>query len=62
VEKDLERFGKERLELEQRMADPKVYASNDAALTKLPETHAELLGRIAALEERWLELSEQLSG
>jgi ATP-binding cassette subfamily F protein 3 len=62
VERDLERFGKERLELEQRMADPKVYASSDAALAKLPEAHAELLGRIAALEERWLELSEQLSG
>jgi hypothetical protein len=44
------------------MADPKVYASSDAALAKLPEAHAELLGRIAALEERWLELSEQLSG
>lgn len=62
VEKDLERLGKERLALEQKMADPKAYASADAALTKLPETHAKLLERIASLEERWLELSEQLSG
>ena len=62
VEKDLERLGKERLELEQRMADPKSYASTDAALAKLPESHAKLLGRIASLEERWLELSERLSG
>jgi hypothetical protein len=62
VEKDLERLGKERLALEQRMADPKSYASSDAALAKLPETHAELLRRVSALEERWLELSERLSG
>jgi hypothetical protein len=44
------------------MADPKAYASTVAALAKLPETHAKLLGRITSLEERWLELSERLSG
>lgn len=62
IEKELERLGKERIQLEQRLADPKAYAATDAALAKLPGTHAELVGRIAALEERWLELSEQLSG
>jgi hypothetical protein len=44
------------------MADPKSYGSSDAALAKLPATHTELMRRVTALEERWLELSERLSG
>jgi len=44
------------------LADPKVYSVTDAALAKLPVAHNDLNNRIGALEERWLELSEQLPG
>jgi ATP-binding cassette subfamily F protein 3 len=61
IERDLERLGKERLQLEQRLAEPEVYASTDPSVAMLPKTHAALLSRIGMLEERWLDLSEQLS-
>jgi ATP-binding cassette subfamily F protein 3 len=61
IERDLEQLGKERLQLEQRLAEPEVYVSTDPSVAALPKTHAALLSRIAMLEERWLVLSEQLS-
>ena len=68
IEEDLARCETERRDLEARLADPSLYAGNaDAdrrgsgdAARDLPLRHGRLLGQIATLEERWLEIGEQL--
>lgn len=62
VEGDLEKLVRERTQLEKQLADPQLYASSDPSTMAKMATHAEVLSRIAVLEERWLELSEQLDG
>jgi ATP-binding cassette subfamily F protein 3 len=62
VEAELERLAAERGQLERSLADPEFYASADPAVRTLPARHAAVLKELAATEERWLELSEQLGG
>jgi len=62
VEAELERLTAERGRLERSLADPEFYASADPAVRTLPARHAAVLKELAATEERWLELSEQLGG
>jgi len=61
VEAELETLSAERRRLEQRLADPAFYASADPGIKTLPATHAALLVKLAAAEDRWLELSERLT-
>jgi ATP-binding cassette subfamily F protein 3 len=68
IEDELAGCEAERRDLEARLADPALYAqSADADRSRaggtareLPLRHGRLIERIAALEERWLELGEQL--
>ncbi|MFM7626482.1 MAG: hypothetical protein ACKO7G_08430, partial [Gammaproteobacteria bacterium] len=60
VEAELARCGTLRAAMETQLADPAFYARSDDEARGMPRRHGELLARIAALEERWLELGEEL--
>ena len=60
VEAELARCGTLRAAMETQLADPAFYARSDDEARSVPRRHGELLARIAALEERWLELGEEL--
>ena len=60
VEAELARCGTLRAAMETQLADPAFYARSDDEARGVPRRHGELLARIAALEERWLELGEEL--
>ena len=60
IEAELAGCGTERAAIEAQLADPAFYARSDDEARGLPRRHGELLARVAALEERWLELGEEL--
>jgi len=61
LETQLERLSAERRDVESRLADPATYAAAGAEeQRRLSARHGELSREIAALEERWLEVSSTL--
>ena len=56
----MEKLSAERETLEARLADPEVYEGPTSALMELQVRHAEIKSELAASEEAWLELSQQL--
>jgi len=60
AERNLERLTAERAKLEAEMADPALYDGRPDRLVTLQTKHADLAARIAATEEAWLLLQEEL--
>ena len=61
VETELEQLVVERQQMEAKLADPALYETAAAEMRELAARHAALLARIETLEERWLEIGEQLA-
>jgi ATP-binding cassette, subfamily F, member 3 len=63
LESQLEKLGAERQRLETELADPATYTTKPPEEgRRLTTRHAEVVGEIASLEERWLEVMSELEG
>lgn len=60
VEKSLEEFNKEKVELDKKLADSDFYQGDQDEVAACLKKHGELTSKIEELESRWLELSEEL--
>ena len=61
IEGQLEKLGAERVRLETALADPETYTTKPAEEgRRLTLRHAEVVGEIGTLEERWLEVMSEL--
>ena len=61
LDQELERLSAEKARLEAVLADPATYKDkNKALLTESLRERAQVNGRLAEIEERWLELHEQM--
>jgi ATP-binding cassette, subfamily F, member 3 len=61
LEQDIEKLGSQLQKLEQQLADPALYEeANKKKLAELLQKQRELKNRVAALEEEWLQASEEL--
>ena len=61
LDQELERLSAEKARLEAVLADPATYKDkNKALLTESLREQAQVTGRLAEIEERWLELHEQM--
>jgi len=61
-EKKMEKLAAEQAALEQRLADPEVYEGPTAKLMELQLRHGQIKADLAATEDAWLNLSEELDG
>jgi len=61
-EKKMEKLAAEQTALEQRLADPEVYEGPTAKLMELQLRHGRIKADLAATEDAWLSLSEELDG
>jgi len=61
LEADMALWQKEKSQIDERLSDPVLYAAADkTGLQSLLKRQAELAQSITRVEERWLELQEQL--
>ena len=61
IEEQLEKLGVERTRLEAELADPATYTNKPPEESRgLTVKHAQIVREMAALEERWLEVSSEL--
>ncbi|HLW05689.1 MAG TPA: ABC transporter ATP-binding protein, partial [Azoarcus sp.] len=61
LERRLDSWQKEKTQIDERLADPALYADSDsAALQDLLKHQAELAANIEEAEMRWLEIEERL--
>jgi ATP-binding cassette subfamily F protein 3 len=61
LEKDMERWGQEKVAIDTKLAHPDLYTQNDkTVLQDLLKLQAELAQKLEAAEIRWLELQEVL--
>jgi len=58
----MEKLAAEQTALEQRLADPEVYEGPTAKLMELQLRHGRIKADLAATEDAWLSLSEELDG
>ena len=61
LEKDMEKWGQEKVLMDNQLAHPDLYTQNDkTVLQDLLKLQAELVQKLEAAEIRWLELQEML--
>jgi ATP-binding cassette subfamily F protein 3 len=60
LEKKMQPKNTRLAELEAMLADPDFYAKNADEVAAVTKEHGELKGELDALEEEWLEVSEEI--